>query len=184
MANLACFGGHQSNGPIFYFRNLSLFAPIKSFFRLVRNSGKKSTADQTGLARVSLLLRGTSRESHPGSRLFGTRYADVCQPYDRHHSRFRQRNRRAHRPHRPKLFRISRLRCVDTESKTVPYVSVRDVTTHGRMVAKTGITARLRSHFLPRVVKNRIRSSEATLPPRRDPWTDVTTARSPGVTSS
>jgi hypothetical protein len=51
--------------------------------------------------------------------------------------------RSALRSDRPKLFRISRLRCVDTESKTVAYVSARDATTHGRMVGKTGITTRL-----------------------------------------
>ena len=34
----------------------SLLAPIKCFFRLLRNSGKKSTASQTGVSRVSLLL--------------------------------------------------------------------------------------------------------------------------------
>jgi hypothetical protein len=44
---------------------------------------------------------------------------------------------------RPKLYRISRLRGVDTESKTVPYVSARDAATHGRMVGTTGITTRL-----------------------------------------
>ena len=78
VANLACFGGHHSNGPLFYFRNLSLFAPIKSFFRLLRNPGKKSTADQTGAARDSLLSRGTTRESQPGSRPFGTRRAELA----------------------------------------------------------------------------------------------------------
>ena len=75
------------------------------------------------------------------------------------------------RSDRPKLFRISRLRCVDTESKTVPYVSARDATTHGRMAGKTGITTRWQgSHFLRRVVKNRNCSREATLPPRRASW--------------
>ena len=34
----------------------SLLATIKSLFRLLRNSGKKSTANQTGLSRVSLLF--------------------------------------------------------------------------------------------------------------------------------
>jgi hypothetical protein len=60
--------------------------------------------------------------------------------------------------------------CISNPSRfprPVPFVSARDATTHGRVVGKTGITTRWHSHFLRRVVKNRNRSSEATLPPRR-----------------
>jgi Sulfatase len=66
-----------------------------------------------------------------------------------------------------KLFRISRLRCVDTESKAVPCVSARNATTHGRMASKTGIATRWRSHFLRCALKNRNRPNEATLASHR-----------------
>jgi hypothetical protein len=49
------------------------------------------------------------------------------------------------RSDRPRLFRISRLRCGETESKTVPYVSAREAATQGRMVGKTGSSTRLHS---------------------------------------
>ncbi len=56
IALLWCFGGHQSNGVFLTSWKPSLLAPMKSFFCLLRNSSKKSTANQTGLSRVSLLF--------------------------------------------------------------------------------------------------------------------------------
>ena len=122
VANLACFGGHHSNGPLFYFRNLSLFAPIKSFFRLLRNSGKKSTANQTGFSRVSLLfgkdlpqvtirLYARSRMSMQHQRLIGWCHSH---PFGLSH----RCTLRSHRPTCP--IACSMLRCRRTDAINTP----------------------------------------------------------------